>query len=72
MATATHTDDRTYDLISVAYHALQAGETHEQYIRDAEARDDQEVADFFREIQQQHNRTADRAKQLMHSRLADG
>ncbi|MDP8967429.1 MAG: hypothetical protein M3N04_02405 [Actinomycetota bacterium] len=72
MATPTHTDDRTFDLISVAYHALQAAETHEQYIRDAEGRGDQEAADFFRETQQQHNKTADRAKQLMQSRLAEG
>lgn len=71
MATATHTDDRTFDLISVAYHALQGAETYDQYIRDAEGRGDQEVADFFRETQQQHNEIADRAKQLMQSRLTD-
>ena len=72
MPTVTHTDDRTFDLISVAYHALQGGETYEQYIRDAESRGDQEAADFFRETQQQYNKIADRAKHLMRSRLAEG
>lgn len=72
MASPTHTDDRTFDLISVAYHALQGGETYEQYIEDAESRGDQEVADFFRETQQQFNKTADRAKELMQPRLAEG
>ncbi|MFP5379491.1 MAG: hypothetical protein ACLGHP_07035 [Vicinamibacteria bacterium] len=69
MATVTHTDDRTFDLISVAYHALQGGETFEQYIRDAEGRGDNEAADFFREAQEQHIKVADRAKQLIQARL---
>ncbi len=42
---------RTFDLISVAYHALQGAETYEQYIRDAEGRDDQEAAQYFRDLQ---------------------
>jgi hypothetical protein len=71
MATATRTDDRTFDLISVAYHALQAGETYEQYVRDAEGRGDEEAAQFFRDVQRQQNDIADRAKQLMQSRLAE-
>lgn len=61
--------DRTYDLISVAYHALQAGDTYEQYIRDAEGRDDQEAAEFFRDLQQKQADIADRAKQLISARL---
>jgi hypothetical protein len=70
MATATRTDDRTFDLISVAS-ALQAGETYEQYVRDAEGRGDEEAAQFFRDVQRQQNDIADRAKQLMQSRLAE-
>lgn len=72
MADPTHTDDETYDLISVAYHALHGAETYDQYIEDAESRGDQEVVDFFRETQQQHNRIADRAKELIQPRLAEG
>lgn len=54
--------------------ALAASDWHahaEQYIRDADGRDDQEAAEFFRETQQQHTKIADRAKQLMQSRLAE-
>ena len=38
------TSDQAYDVISVIYHALNGGETYEQYIRDAEAGDDAELA----------------------------
>jgi hypothetical protein len=71
MTTVTRTDDRTYDLISIAYHALQGAETYEQYIRDAEGRGDQEVADFFRDVQDREIDIADRAKQLMQPRLTE-
>lgn len=70
MPTVTHTDDRTYDLISVAYHALQGAETYEQYARDAEGRDDREAADFFRDAQRQQVELSDRAKRLLEPRLA--
>jgi hypothetical protein len=67
--TATRTSDETYDLVSVLYHSLQAGDTHEAYIRDAEGRGDQEVADFFRDVQQRHREISERAKALLNSRL---
>ena len=37
----TGTPDPVYDLISVAYHALQGAETYEQYAEDAQAQGDQ-------------------------------
>ena len=43
----TGTPDPVYDLISVAYHALQGAETYEQYERDALQQGDQELAEFF-------------------------
>jgi len=67
--TATRTSDQTYDLVSVLYHSLQAGETHEAYVRDAEGRGDQEVAEFFRDVQERHREIATRAKALLQSRL---
>jgi hypothetical protein len=68
--TATRTSDRTYDLVSVLYHSLQAGETHEAYIRDARGRGDDELADFFAEVQRTHADIAARAKALLEPRLS--
>jgi rubrerythrin len=68
----TGTPDPIYDLISVAYHALQGAETYEQYARDAQQQGDQEAADYFRRTQQQCNQSADEAQQLLASRLHQG
>jgi hypothetical protein len=65
----TGTPNPVYDITSVMYHALQAAETHEAYIADAEARDDEELAGFFREVQAQNSEFADRAKVLLRDRL---
>jgi rubrerythrin len=70
MATqSTGTRDETYDVVSILYHALQGADTYQQYIRDAEQRGDQELAQFFREVQDEEKRRADRAKQLLAKRL---
>lgn len=67
----TGTRDVTYNLVSILYHALQGAETYEQYIRDAEG-SDQDLAQFFREVQEENRRRADRAKQLLSQRLGQG
>ncbi len=64
----TGTRDATYDLISVAYHALQGAEAYSTYAQDAE-QGDQELAQFFREAQQENVRRADRAKELLGQRM---
>jgi hypothetical protein len=51
MASGTGTKDATYNLVSVLYHALQGAETYAQYATDAGS--DQDLASFFREVQQQ-------------------
>ncbi len=51
--------DPVYDLISVAYHALQGAETYEPYAQDAQRQGKQELADYFRKTQQQCRRSAD-------------
>ena len=66
------TRDTTYDLISVAYHALQGAETYAVYVQDAEEAGDQELARFFREAQQQNAAVADRAKALLGQRMGQG
>jgi len=70
MADSTGTRDTTYNLISVLYHALQGAETYGQYASDAAS--DQDLASFFREVQQQEQQRADRAKQLLAQRLQQG
>jgi rubrerythrin len=65
----TGTSNPTYDLVSVLYHALHGAETYDRYIADAEQRGDEELADFFREVQARDREIADRAKRLLHGRL---
>jgi hypothetical protein len=67
MADTTGTKDATYNLVSVLYHALQGAETYAQYAGDAGS--DQDLTNFFREVQQQEQQRADRAKQLLAQRL---
>jgi hypothetical protein len=65
----TGTRDITYDLISVAYHALQGAETYGMYARDAHGVNDTELAEFFVKSQEQSRLMADEAKQLLLSRI---
>lgn len=65
----TGTRDVTYNLVSTLYHALQAAETEDQYIQDAEQAGDQDLVQFFRDMKQENTRRADRTKQLLARRL---
>lgn len=58
-----------YDLISVAYHALEAGIRYNTYIKDAEESGDQELAEFFRHLKQQTCDDAQKAQQLLAKRM---
>ena len=60
-----HTMDKDYDLISILYHSLQAAETCSQYAQDAQTEGSPEVADFMRNVQDQHMRIAQQAKELL-------
>ena len=68
----TGTPDVTYNLISVLYHALQGAETYEQYIQDAQQSGNQELAQFFREVQQEDARRAQRGRELLSRCLQQG
>jgi rubrerythrin len=61
----TGTQDVQYNLISIAYHALQGAETYDQYIQDAEQDGNRDLAQFFRDVKEENKRRADRAKQLL-------
>ena len=65
----TGTSDPTYNLVSVLYHALQGAETYTQYIRDAEQANDQELAQFFRQTQQEEKRRSESARELLAKRF---
>ena len=65
----TGTGDTVYDLVSIIYHALQGAETYGMYIADAEEVGDAELAKFFKEVQDDERRRADRAKKLLAGRL---
>ena len=61
----TGTRDVEYNLISIAYHSLQGADTMDDYIRDAEGSGDQELAQFFRDAQEQNRKLGNRAKELL-------
>jgi hypothetical protein len=68
----TGTQDAHYNLISVLYHTLQGAETSVQYVSDAEESGDEELARFFRDVQEEDRRRAERAKTLLGQRLSHG
>jgi hypothetical protein len=61
----TGVSDNAYNLTSVLYHAAQGGTLYAKYIEDAESEGDQELVDFFREVQQQDADRAQRARALL-------
>ena len=65
----THTPNPHYDLVSVLYHALEGAQTTDIYVKDAEQEGDKELAQFFRQIQQEEVTRADKAKQLLAHRV---
>ncbi len=65
----TGTQDVTYNLVSILYHALQGAETYDQYIQDAQQGGDQDLAEFFRSVKQENQQRAERAKQLLARRI---
>ena len=67
MADKSSTSDPTYNLVSVLFHALQGADLYEKYAGDAGG--DQDLATFFREVQQQEKQRAERAKELLAKHL---
>jgi hypothetical protein len=65
----TGTRDEHYNVISVLYHALQGADTCATYLQDAEQAGDQDLAQFFREVQGTYRQLADRGKTLLRQRL---
>jgi hypothetical protein len=61
--------DEVYGLISVLYHALQGAETYARYCDDARRAGDDELLEFFEECQDEEVDRAERAKELLATRL---
>jgi rubrerythrin len=64
----TGISDTVFNLGSVFYHAAEGGQVYAKYIEDAEREGDTEVAEFFREVQEQDARRAQKAKALLSTR----
>jgi hypothetical protein len=65
----TGTKDEHYNVISVLYHALQGADTCATYLQDAEQAGDQELAQFFREVQGTYRQLGEQSKTLLRQRL---
>jgi hypothetical protein len=68
-AGATRTPNPQYDLASVLYHALKGAQTTDIYVKDAEQEGDSELAQFFRQVQQDEAMHAEKAKKLLAKRV---
>ncbi len=63
-------DDIVYNLVSVQYHALQAAQSYDAYVRDAEGHDD--VRAFFEQCAQQDAERAKKCHELLGQLTASG
>jgi len=66
----TGTKDDIYNLVSVLYHALQGAETAQHSLQDADQAGDQELGQFFREVQDWQRHLATQAKAVLKQRLS--
>ncbi len=64
----TGISNTVYNLTSVFYHAAKGGTAYAKYIEDAEGQGDQELADFFRQVQEEDAQRAQRARELLYAR----
>lgn len=71
-SSATGVSDPTFNLVSILYHALQAAQTYDTYIRDAEQHGDTNLAQFLRQIQLEDRNRAQYAMQLLSQRASQG
>ena len=63
-------DDIVYNLVSVQYHALQAAQSYDSYVTDAEGHDD--VQAFFKQCAEQDAERARRCHELLGQLTASG
>jgi len=61
----TGISDTVYDLISVFYHAAEGSQVYAKYIDDAAKEGDEELVEFFKDVQEQDAWRAQKAKSLL-------
>ena len=61
----TRISDTVYDLGSVFYHAAEGSQVYSKYIDDAAKEGDEELVEFFKEVQEQDAKRAQKAKSLL-------
>jgi tRNA splicing ligase len=61
--------DKNYNLISVLYHSSDNVESLKTYIEDASSEGDEELVDFFGGVLENNLEAAQRAKEMLVSRL---
>ena len=64
----TGVSDTVFNLGSVFYHAAEGSQVYHKYIEDAERDGDQELVEFFKEVQEQDAKRAQKAKSLISRR----
>ncbi|PRX43589.1 hypothetical protein B0I33_11449 [Prauserella shujinwangii] len=64
--------DKNYNLISVLQASLHYVWQMETYIADAEQQGDQELATWFRKIQENNRKAGEQGKELLAKRLSEG
>ncbi len=65
----TPADDVVYDLVSIQYHALQAAQTYDRYLQDAEGHPD--VQKFIKQCKKQDSARAVRCHELLRDLTKD-
>lgn len=66
----TETESRA--TLAALYRILEDARRYEEYAKVAQHAYDEELVDFFRELQEESHRLAERAGKLLAQRLADG
>ena len=64
----TGVSDTVYNLTSVLYHAAEGGQVYVKYIDDAAREGDDELVEFFKDVQEQDAWRAQKAKTLISRR----
>jgi hypothetical protein len=67
---STGASDCIYDLVSILDHSLKGAQVYDQYVKDAEEEGSQELASFFRDVQEEDRQRSERAKKLLAQHLS--
>ena len=66
----TGVPNQVYDLVSELYHTLKNGMANAKYMQDAQQSGDNELIQFFQQIQQENRQRAQRTQQLLMQKMS--